>query len=303
MEGIEKSAGSRLQEALRQERPLQVVGTVNALTALMAKQAGFRAIYLSGSGVASASYGLPDLGLTTLDNVVEDASRITSVVDLAMLVDIDTGFGETAVSIGRTIKKLETAGVAAIHIEDQVVKKRCGHLPGKVLVSVGEMCDRIKAAVDAQSDPAFMIMARTDAFAEEGLQGALDRAGSYVEAGASAIFAEALNKLQDYKNFTENLSVPVLANLTEFGQTPLFTLEQMKSVGVSLVLYPLTAFRAMNQIAETAYQVIRKKGTQKSIINELQTRKDLYDLLNYYEYEEMMDLPRINKLKEGERHE
>lgn len=303
MEGIEKSAGSRLQEALRQERPLQVVGTVNALTALMAKQAGFRAIYLSGSGVASASYGLPDLGLTTLDNVVEDASRITSVVDLAMLVDIDTGFGETAVSIGRTIKRLETAGVAAIHIEDQVVKKRCGHLPGKELVSVGEMCDRIKAAVDAHSDPDFMIMARTDAFAEEGLQGALDRAGSYVEAGAGAIFAEALNKLQDYKNFTEILPVPVLANLTEFGQTPLFTLEQMKSVGVSLVLYPLTAFRAMNQVAETAYQVIRKKGTQKSIINELQTRKDLYDLLNYYEYEEMMDLPRINKLKEGERHE
>ena len=278
-----------MQDALQQEKPLQVVGTVNALTALMAKRAGFCAIYLSGSGVAGASYGLPDLGITTLDNVAEDVRRITDAVALPLLVDVDTGFGGTAFSVGRTIRTLEKLGAAAVHIEDQVVQKRCGHRPGKRIVSAGEMCDRIKAAVDARSDPDFMVMARTDAFAIEGLEGALERASLYVEAGADGIFAEALQAPDHYRAFTEGLSVPVLANLTEFGKTPLFTLEEMRRVGAAMVLYPLTAFRVMNRAAEGAYRTIRKEGTQGSLMDRMQTREELYDLLDYYRYEELVD--------------
>ena len=294
-----KSAGVKLQDALQQEKPLQVVGTINALTALMAKRAGFHAIYLSGSGVASASYGLPDLGIITSANVEEDARRIADVVDLPLLVDIDTGFGGTEFSIGRTIRVLEKVGAAAVHIEDQIIQKRCGHRPRKEVVPPEEMCDRIKAAVDARSDPDFMIMARTDAFANEGLEGALERARLYAEAGANAIFAEALQTLDSYKAFTKELSVPVLANLTEFGKTPMFTLGQMRNVDVAMVLYPLTVFRVMNKVAEQAYQTIRKEGTQTSLIGKMQTREELYDLLDYYKYEELVN--RLYGQKEDEK--
>ncbi len=283
------SAGANWREAIGQEQPLQVVGTINALMALLAKRAGYRAIYLSGSGVASASYGFPDLGMTTLDNVADDARRITDAVDLPLLVDIDTGFGGTAFSIGRTTGTLEKIGAAAVHIEDQVIQKRCGHRPGKKIVPAREMCDRIKAAVDARSNPDFMIVARTDAFASEGLGPALERAGAYVEAGANAIFPEALQTLDQYKAFTEGFSVPVLANLTEFGETPSFTLEEMRSVGVAIALYPLTVFRVMNQAAERAYQTLRKEGDQKSLISAMQTREALYDVLDYYKYEAWVD--------------
>ena len=283
------SAGANWREAIGQEQPLQVVGTINALMALLAKRAGYRAIYLSGSGVASASYGFPDLGMTTLDNVADDARRITDAVDLPLLVDIDTGFGGTAFSIGRTTGTLEKIGAAAVHIEDQVIQKRCGHRPGKKIVPAPEMCDRIKAAVDARSNPDFMIVARTDAFASEGLGPALERAREYVEAGADTIFPEALQTLDQYKAFTEGFSVPVLANLTEFGETPSFTLEEMRSVGVAIALYPLTVFRVMNKAAERAYQTLRKEGDQKSLISAMQTREALYDVLDYYKYEAWVD--------------
>ncbi len=283
------SPGTRLRKALEEEKPLQVVGTINALMAILAKRVGFRAIYLSGSGVAAASYGLPDLGITTLDNVAEDARRITDAVDLPLLVDIDTGFGGTVFSIRRTIQTLEKIGVAGIHVEDQVIQKRCGHRPGKMIVTVEEMCDRITAAVDARRDPNFMIMARTDAYAIEGLEGAIERAKRYVEVGADAIFAEAMHELDEYKSFTRELKVPVLANITEFGKTPLFTLDELREAGVAMVLYPLTAFRMMNKAAEKAYRVLREQGTQKTLLSEMQTRAELYDLIDYYSYEKLVD--------------
>lgn len=279
------SAGRRFRAALDAERPLQIAGTINAVSALMAKRAGFRALYLSGSGVAAASYGLPDLGITTLDNVVEDARRITDVVDLPLLVDIDTGFGGTSFSIGRAVKTLEKIGVAAVHIEDQVLQKRCGHRPGKQVVPAGEMCDRIKAAVDARSDSGFVIMARTDSVANEGLECGLNRAQKYIAAGADAIFAEALCSLDEFRAFARSLSVPVLANLTEFGQTPLFGLDEMRGAGIAMVLYPLTAFRMMNAAAQRAYKTLRTQGVQGALIDEMQTRDELYELLGYYEYE------------------
>lgn len=279
------SAGRRFRAALDAERPLQIVGTINAVSALMARQVGFRALYLSGSGVAAASYGLPDLGITTLDNVVEDARRITDVVDLPLLVDIDTGFGGTSFSIGRAVKTLEKIGVAAVHIEDQVLQKRCGHRPGKQVVPAEEMCDRIKAAVDARSDSGFVIMARTDSVANEGLECGLDRVREYIAAGADAIFAEALCSLDEFRAFAQRLSVPVLANLTEFGQTPLFDLDEMRDTGVAMVLYPLTAFRMMNAAAQRAYKMLRTQGAQGALINEMQTREELYELLDYYGYE------------------
>jgi methylisocitrate lyase len=284
-----KSAGARLKEALKDESPLQIVGTINALMAMMVKRLNYRAIYLSGAGVANASYGLPDLGITTLDNVAEDARRITDVVDLPLLVDIDTGFGATAFSIARTIKTLEKVGVAGVHIEDQETQKRCGHRPRKRIISVEEMCDRIKAAVDAREDPNFMIMARTDALANEGLEGAIKRIHEYIEVGADAIFPEALTSLDQYKSITDTISVPILANITEFGKTPLFTVEELRGTGVSMVLYPLTAFRAMNKSAEQVYSTLREQGTQKSMIEIMQTRTELYELLDYYRWESILD--------------
>jgi methylisocitrate lyase len=284
-----KSPGGRLKEALKVEQPLQIVGTINALMSMMAKRANYRAIYLSGAGVSNASYGLPDLGITTLDNVAEDALRITDTVDLPMLVDIDTGFGATAFSISRTIQTLEKVGVAGIHMEDQEAQKRCGHRPRKKIVSTDEMCDRIKAAVDTRKDSDFMIMARTDALANEGLQGAIERIHQYIAAGATAIFPEAFTSLEEYKAVTEVISVPVLANITEFGKTPLFTVEELGSAGVSMVLYPLTAFRAMNKAAEQVYFTLRKEGTQKSLIDMMQSRAELYDLIDYYRWEHILD--------------
>lgn len=284
-----KSPGARLKEALDQEKPLQIVGTINALMAMMAKRAGFRVIYLSGAGVANASYGLPDLGITTLDNVAEDSRRITDVVDLPLLVDIDTGFGATAFSITRTIKTLEKAGIAGVHIEDQEAQKRCGHRPRKKIVSTEEMCDRIRAAANACKDPDFMIMARTDALANEGLQGAIDRMHHYIAAGANAVFPEAFTSLEEYKSITDVISVPVIANITEFGKTPLFTVKELKSVGVSMVLYPLTAFRAMNKAANQIYSSLREQGTQKTLLDRMQTRAELYELLDYYRWENILD--------------
>ncbi len=279
--------GKRLRDALSQEKPLQVVGTINALTAMMAKMAGFRAIYLSGAGVSNASLGVPDLGIITLSDVATDACRITDAVDLPLLVDIDTGFG-AEFSIARTIKILEKEGAAGVQIEDQEAQKRCGHRPNKRVVEPDEMCARIKACVDARKDPDFMIIARTDSFALEGLEGALARAHRYVVAGADAIFPEALTELEQYKAFTE-FSAPVLANITEFGLTPLFTIEELRDADVSMALYPLSAFRAMNRAAERVYRTIRKQGTQKSLIDIMQTREELYELLDYYRYEEAVD--------------
>ncbi len=283
------SPGARLKKALEKEKPLQVVGTINALMAMLAKRAEYRAIYLSGAGVANASYGLPDLGITTLDNVAEDARRITDVVDLPLLVDIDTGFGATAFSIARTIQTLEKVGVAGIHIEDQEAQKRCGHRPRKKIVTTEEMCDRIHSAVQARKDPDFMIMARTDAFATEGLNAAIERIQQYITAGATAIFPEAFTSLKEYKAITDAVSVPVLANITEFGKTPLFSVKELHKVGVSLILYPLTAFRAMNKAAEQVYSILRKQGTQKSMIEMMQTREELYELLDYYRWEAILD--------------
>lgn len=282
------SAGARFRTALEIEQPLQVVGTINAYSALLAQRAGFKAIYLSGAGVANASFGLPDLGITTLNDVVEDARRITAATDLPLLVDIDTGWGG-AFMIARTIKEMIRAGVAAVHIEDQVQAKRCGHRPNKALVSQAEMVDRIKAAVDAKTDEQFVIMARTDAFANEGKQAAIDRACAYVEAGADMIFAEALYELADYQEFTKAVKVPVLANITEFGKTPLLTTEELRQVGVRLVLYPLSAFRAMSAAAMQVYQTIRYQGSQKEVVNMMQTRSELYEVLNYHDYEQKLD--------------
>ncbi len=284
-----KSAGERFRDALEQEKPLQIVGTINALMAMLTQKVGFRVIYLSGSGVASASYGLPDLGITTLDNVAEDARRITDAVDLPLLVDIDTGFGGTVFSIQRTIRTLEKIGVAAVHIEDQELQKRCGHRPGKRVVSAEEMCDRITAAIKARKDKNFMVIARTDALAIEGLEKTLTRAKMYESVGADAIFVEAVTQLDEYKRFKEELSVPILANITEFGKTPLFTIDELRSVGVDMVLYPLTIFRVMNKAAEIAYRTLRETGTQKALIDKMQTREELYELIDYYKYEKMVD--------------
>jgi methylisocitrate lyase len=282
------SAGNRFRQALEEERPLQVVGTINAYCAMLAKQAGFRAIYLSGAGVANASFGLPDLGVTTLNDVAEDARRITAACDLPLLVDVDTGFG-SAFNIARTVRELSRAGVAAIHLEDQVQAKRCGHRPGKALVSAEEMCDRIKATTDARGEDSLIVMARTDAHAVEGLNAAIDRAGRYVDAGADMIFAEALTTVDEFRQFTAAVRVPVLANLTEFGRTPLFTVDEMREAGVRLVLYPLTAFRLMNAIALRGYQALRRQGTQKELLDQMQTREQLYETLDYHSYERKLD--------------
>ncbi|ALG69236.1 methylisocitrate lyase [Beggiatoa leptomitoformis] len=282
------SAGARFRSAVDTERPLQVVGTINAYSAMLAERAGFKAIYLSGAGVANASFGLPDLGITMLNDVVEDASRITAATEVPLLVDIDTGWG-AAFNISRTVKEMIRAGVAAVHIEDQVQAKRCGHRPNKSLVSTEEMADRVKAAVDAKTDSQFVIMARTDAYANEGKQAAIDRACAYVEAGADMIFAEALYTLEDYKGFTEAVKVPVLANITEFGKTPLFTVEELGNVGARLVLYPLSAFRAMSNAAIQVYGAIRQQGTQKDVVNLMQTRNELYEVLGYHAYEQKLD--------------
>lgn len=285
----QKSAGSLFRIALKDESPLQIVGTINANHALLAKRAGYRAIYLSGGGVAAASLGMPDLGISTLEDVLIDVRRITEVCDLPLLVDADTGFGSSAFNIARTVKSLIKSGAAAMHIEDQVGAKRCGHRPNKELVSKNEMVDRIKAAVDARTDDNFTIMARTDAVANEGISAAIDRASAYIEAGAEMIFPEAINDLETYKKFTTQLKAPVLANITEFGMTPLFTVSELKSVNVAMALYPLSAFRAMNKAAENVFQTIRADGTQKAVIGEMQTREELYERINYYEYEKALD--------------
>ncbi len=282
------SAGERLWLALESERPLQVVGTVNAYSALLAEKAGFRAIYLSGAGVANASYGVPDLAITNLNDVCEDVRRITGATGMPLLVDADTGFG-AAFMVARTVRELTRSGAAGMHIEDQVQVKRCGHRPGKTLVSQEEMADRIRAAVDAREDDRFVIMARTDAHAVEGQSAALDRAQTYREAGADMIFAEALTTLDEYREFTATVEVPVLANITEFGKTPLFTLEELKSAGVTLALYPLSAFRAMSAAAVNVYHTLRKEGTQKNVVGLMQTRAELYDTLGYEEYEKKLD--------------
>ena len=288
MNTITTSAGARFRAAVDAERPLQIVGTVNAYSALLAERAGFRAIYLSGAGVANASFGLPDLGMTSLNDVCEDVRRISSATELPLLVDADTGWGG-AFNIAKTCADLIKSGAGGMHLEDQVSAKRCGHRPGKALVPAEEMVDRIKAAVDCRTDPNFVIMARTDAHAVEGQQAALDRAAKYVEAGADMIFAEALKTMDEYKQFTSTISVPVLANLTEFGQTPLFTVAELGTAGIRLVLYPLSAFRAMSQAALAVYGAIRKDGTQKSVVNLMQTRAELYDVLGYHDYERKLD--------------
>ena len=282
------TAGARLRTAVAEERPLQVVGAVNAFSALLAERAGFRALYLSGAGVANASFGLPDLGITMLNDVCEDVRRIVSATDLPLLVDADTGWG-AAFNIERTCRDLIRSGAAGMHLEDQVQAKRCGHRPGKELVSAAEMVDRIKAAVDGRSDGSFVIMARTDAHAVEGQAAAVDRALAYVEAGADMIFAEALATLDEYRQFTSAVRVPVLANITEFGKTPLFTVGELRDTGVGLVLYPLSAFRAMSKAALEVYGAIRQEGTQKSVIDRMQTRVDLYEVLGYHEYEQKLD--------------
>ena len=282
------SAGAKFRAALDAERPLQIVGTINAYSALLAEKAGFRAIYLSGAGVANASFGLPDLAMTTLNDVCEDIRRIAAATELPLLVDADTGWG-SAFMIARTIREMTRAGAAACHLEDQVGVKRCGHRPGKALVETAEMCDRIKAAVDAREDEAFVVMARTDAHAVEGQQAAIDRAGAYVDAGADMIFAEALVTLDEYRQFTDVVQAPVLANLTEFGKTPLFTTEALAEVGVAMTLYPLSAFRAMSAAALAVYETIRRDGTQEAVVDTMQTRMALYDVLGYQAYEDKLD--------------
>ncbi|KJV26377.1 methylisocitrate lyase [Luteibacter yeojuensis] len=283
------SAGSRFRAALAAEKPLQVIGAINANHALLAQRAGFRAIYLSGGGVAAGSLGLPDLGINTLDDVLTDVRRITDVCDLPLMVDIDTGFGPSAFNIARTVKSLIKFGAAACHIEDQVGAKRCGHRPGKEIVTASEMADRVKAAADAKTDPDFFLIARTDAIAVDGVDAAIERAIACAEAGADAIFAEAAYDLPTYKRFTDALSVPVLANITEFGQTPLFSTEELGSVGVGIVLYPLSAFRAMNKAAENVYTTIRRDGHQRNVIDTMQTREELYDRIGYHDYERRLD--------------
>ncbi len=282
------SAGARFRAALSIEKPLQVVGVINAYAARLAEGSGFRALYLSGGGVAAGSLGIPDLGITTLDDVLTDLRRITDISELPVLVDVDTGFGG-AFNIARTVRSLIKFGAGALHIEDQVQAKRCGHRPGKAIVSKEEMVDRIKAAVDARNDPDFVIMARTDALAVEGFQSAIDRVHAYIEAGADMIFPEAVTDLSMYTEFVKAARVPVLANITEFGVTPLFTLEELSSVGVSLALYPLSAFRAMSAAALKVYQALRKEGTQQNTLPIMQTRAELYDFLNYYSYEKKLD--------------
>ena len=282
------SAGLKFKQAIANNRPLQVVGTINAYTAMMAEKMGHQAIYLSGAGVANASFGMPDLGMTSLDNVLEDIRRITGASDLPLLVDADTGWGG-AFNIARTVKEMTKAGAAGFHIEDQVAQKRCGHRPNKEIVSQGEMVDRIKAAVDAKTDSDFYIMARTDAFQKEGLNAAIDRAAACVEAGADAIFAEAVHDLADYQAFAKAINVPILANITEFGQTPIYTKEQLSDVGVEMVLYPLSAFRAMNKAALNVYSAILNEGSQQSQIENMQTRSELYDFLDYHTYENTLD--------------
>ena len=284
-----RTPGARLRAAIKTERPLQVVGTINAYCALLAERAGFRAIYLSGAGVANASHGVPDLGITSLNDVCEDIRRITAATDLPLLVDADTGWGG-AFMIARPVREMTRAGAAGCHLEDQVQAKRCGHRPGKKLVGASEMCDRIKSAVDARTDDSFVVMARTDAHAIEGLAKSIDRALAYADAGADMIFAEALTTVAEYRAFTGALGkVPVLANLTEFGKTPLFTLAELRSAGVALALYPLGAFRAMSRAVEDVYSAIRKKGTQASVVDRMQTRAQLYDVLGYEEYERRLD--------------
>lgn len=294
------SAGARFRAALQAEQPLQIAGTINAYTALLAERAGFKAIYLSGAGVANASFGLPDLAMTTLNDVCEDVRRICSASDLPLLVDIDTGWG-SALMIGRTIREMTWAGAAAVHMEDQVAEKRCGHRPGKALVAPEEMCDRLKAAVDGRIDSDFVIMARTDAHAVEGQQAAIDRAAAYVEAGADMIFAEALTTLEEYQQFTDVIKVPVLANLTEFGKTPLFTTDELGKVGIAMTLYPLSAFRAMSAAALSVYETLKKDGTQQTAVDSMQTRMELYDVLGYQDYEDKLDaLFQEQGLKTGE---
>ena len=283
------SAGARFRAALREESPLQCIGTINAYHARLAERSGYKAIYLSGGGVAAGSLGLPDLGISNLDDVLTDIRRITDVCSLPLLVDVDTGFGSSAFNIARTTRSLVKFGAGAMHIEDQVGAKRCGHRPGKELVSTGEMVDRIKAAVDARTDPDFFLMARTDALAVEGLQAAIDRACACVEAGADGIFPEAMTELSMYRQFADAVKVPILANITEFGSTPLFTLDELRSAKVALALYPLSAFRAMNKAALTVYQAVRRDGTQKNVVDAMQTRAELYDFLDYHAYENKLD--------------
>ena len=294
------SAGARFRAALEAENPLQIVGTINAYTAMLAERAGFKAIYLSGAGVANASFGLPDLAVTTLNDVCEDVRRICSATDVPLLVDIDTGWG-SAFMIARTIREMTWAGAAAVHMEDQVAVKRCGHRPGKALVEPAEMCDRLKAAADGRIDEQFVIMARTDAHAVEGQQAAIDRAAAYVEAGADMIFAEALTTIDEYQQFTDVIKVPVLANLTEFGKTPLFTTRELADVGVAMTLYPLSAFRAMSAAAINVYETIKLDGTQAAVVDTMQNRKELYDVLGYQAYEDKLDaLFREQGLRTGE---
>ena len=283
------SAGARFRAALVEEQPLQVVGAINANHALLARRAGYRAIYLSGGGVAAGSLGVPDLGINTLDDVLTDVRRITDVCELPLLVDIDTGFGPSAFNIARTVKSLIKFGAAACHIEDQVGAKRCGHRPGKEIVSASEMADRVKAAVDARTDSDFFLIARTDAIAIDGVDAAIERAVRCVEAGADGIFAEAAYDLPTYRRFVDALKVPVLANITEFGQTPLFSVDELASAGVGIVLYPLSAFRAMNKAAENVYAAIRRDGHQRNVIDTMQTREELYDRIDYHAFEQRLD--------------
>jgi methylisocitrate lyase len=283
------SAGAAFRKALAEESPLQIVGAINANHALLAQRAGYRAIYLSGGGVAAGSMGIPDLGITTLEDVLTDVRRITNVCPLPLLVDADTGFGTSAFNIGRTVKDLIKAGAAAMHIEDQVGAKRCGHRPNKEIVSKAEMVDRIKAAVDARTDENFSVMARTDAIAAEGIEAAIERVHAYIEAGADLVFPEAIRTLEDYKKFSSAVSKPILANITEFGLTPLFTRDELAAQGVAMILYPLSAFRAMNKAAENVYHAIRRDGTQSGVIETMQTREELYQSIDYYKYEEALD--------------
>lgn len=283
------SPGQRFRDAVASEHPLQIVGTINANHALLAQRAGFKAIYISGGGVAAGSLGVPDLGITGLDDVLTDVRRITDVCDLPLLVDVDTGFGSSAFNVARTVRSMNKFGAAAIHIEDQVGAKRCGHRPNKEIVSQQEMVDRIKAAVDARLDDSFVIMARTDALAVEGLESALDRAAACIEAGADMVFPEAITELQMYKLFADKVKVPVLANLTEFGATPLFTVDELREVGVAMALYPLSAFRAMNKAAENVFTAIRRDGSQKNVVDTMQTRMELYDRIDYHRFEQKLD--------------
>ena len=283
------SPGLAFRAALSKENPLQIVGTINANHALLAQRAGYQAIYLSGGGVAAGSLGLPDLGISTLDDVLTDIRRITDVCPLPLLADADIGFGSSAFNVARTVKSISKAGAAALHIEDQIGAERCGHRPNKAIVSKEEMVDRIRAAVDARTDPNFVIMARTDALAVEGLEAAIDRAQAYVEAGADMLFPEAITELAMYRQFADAVQVPILANITEFGATPLFTTDELRSANVAMALYPLSAFRAMNRAAEKVYNVLRQEGTQKSVIDIMQTRNELYESINYYQFEEKLD--------------